>query len=55
VARRYAAVDGPRARREVIVIGRDGRVTYVDAGFAALDPQSYVHLSAAIQAAREKP
>jgi peroxiredoxin Q/BCP len=55
ITRRYAFVDGPRSRRAVVVIGRDGRVRYVDAGFAALDPQSYVHLGAAIQAAREKP
>lgn len=55
VTRRYAFLDGPRSRRAVVVVGRDGRVRYVDAGFAALDPQSYVHLGAAIQAAREKP
>jgi thioredoxin-dependent peroxiredoxin len=55
VTRRYAFVDGPRSRRAVVVVGRDGRVKYVDAGFAALDPQSYVHLGAAIKAAREKP
>ncbi len=55
VTRRFAFVDGPRSRRAVVVVGRDGRVRYVDAGFAALDPQSYVHLGAAIQAAKEKP
>lgn len=54
VTRRYAFVDGPRSRRAVVVVGRDGRVRYVDPGFAALDPQSYVHLGAAIKAAREK-
>lgn len=54
VLRRYAFVDGARSRRAVVVVGRDGRVRYVDAGFAALDPLSYVHLGAAIQAAKEK-
>ena len=54
VLRRYAFADGSRSRRAVVVVGRDGRVRYVDAGFAALDPLSYVHLGAAIQAAREK-
>ncbi len=54
VLRRYAFVDGTRSRRAVVVVGRDGRVRYVDAGFAALDPQSYVHLGAAIQAAKEQ-
>ncbi len=53
VMRRYAFVDGSRSRRAVVVVGRDGRVRYVDAGFAALDPSSYVELGAAIKAAKE--
>jgi peroxiredoxin Q/BCP len=54
VMRRYSFVDGTRSRRAVVVVGRDGRVRYVDPGFAALDPQSYVHLGAAIKAAKEQ-
>jgi peroxiredoxin Q/BCP len=54
VLRRYGFLDGLRSRRAVVVVGRDGRVRYVDAGFAALDPLSYVHLGAAIRAAKEK-
>lgn len=53
VARRYAAVDGSRARRVVVVVGRDGRVRFVDLAFAPLDPESYVHLAAAVAAAKE--
>lgn len=55
VARRYDAVDGARAKRVVLVIGRDGRVRYLDPAFAALDPESYVHLAAAVAAAKETP
>lgn len=56
VTRAYGAADGARARRIVVVIGRDGVVRYVDPAFAALDPQSYVQLGAAIEAARnERP
>lgn len=54
VARSYGAADGARARRVVVVIGRDGRVRHVDPAFAALDPQSYVQLGAAIEAARKE-
>jgi len=54
IARRYDAVDGRRARRMVVVIGRDGLVRYVDRAFAALDPESYVHLGAAVEAARKE-
>lgn len=54
VARRYAAVDGPRARRVVVVVGRDGRVRSVDLAFAPLDPESYVHLATAVAAAKER-
>lgn len=53
IARLYDSRDGSRARRTVLVVGRDGKVRYLDQGFAALDPQSYVHLSAAVQSARE--
>jgi peroxiredoxin Q/BCP len=54
VTRTYGAADGARARRVVVVIGRDGRVRHVDPAFAALDPQSYVQLGAAIEAARKE-
>lgn len=54
-ARRYAATDGNRIQRTVVVVGRDGRVRYVDPRFAVLDPQSYVHLATAIAAAKERP
>jgi peroxiredoxin Q/BCP len=54
VARSYGAADGARARRVVVVVGRDGRVRHVDPAFAALDPQSYVQLGAAIEAARKE-
>jgi peroxiredoxin Q/BCP len=54
VTRAYGAADGARARRVVVVIGRDGQVRHVDPAFAALDPQSYVQLGAAIEAARKE-
>lgn len=54
VARRYGAADGSRARRMMVVVGPGGQVHYVDAAFAVLDPQSYVHLGAAIAAARKE-
>lgn len=54
VARRYDAADGRRARRVVVVVGRTGMVRYVDPAFAALDPQSYVHLATAIEAAKKE-
>jgi peroxiredoxin Q/BCP len=53
IIQRYGQADGPRARRAVVVIGRDGTVRSVDPAFAALDPQSYIHLAAAIRAAQE--
>jgi peroxiredoxin Q/BCP len=55
VARRYAAVDGLRAKRVVVVVGRDGRVRFVDAAFSAVDPESYAHLAAAVATAKETP
>lgn len=54
VARRYGATNGKLVRRVLVVVGRDGRVRYVDSQFAALDPESYVHLAAAIAAAKER-
>ncbi len=54
VARRYNAADGTRARRVVVVVGPDGTVRYVDPAFAALDPQSYLHLGAAVEAAKKE-
>lgn len=53
LARRYAAVQGKGVRSMVIVVGRDGMVRYVDPRFAPRDAGSYVHLRAAIKAARE--
>jgi peroxiredoxin Q/BCP len=54
VARRYGLSSGDRTRRAVVVIGRDGTVRYFDPAFAALDPQSYAQLDAAIEAAQEE-
>lgn len=53
IIQRYGLFDGSRARRAVVVIGRDGTVRSVDPAFAALDPQSYIHLAAVIRAAQE--
>lgn len=55
VSRRYAAASGNSAKRVVVVVGRDGRVAFVDPAFAALDPESYVRLATAIAAAKEMP
>ncbi|HRP07714.1 MAG TPA: peroxiredoxin [Gemmatimonadales bacterium] len=54
VIRSLGLADGDRARRAVVVVGRDGRVRYFDPAFAALDPQSYQQLGAAVQAARKE-
>lgn len=51
VARNYGVADGRRARRAVVVVGRDGIVRYFDPAFAALDPQSYTQLGNAVQTA----
>jgi peroxiredoxin Q/BCP len=51
VIRNYGLADGRRARRAVVVVGRDGAVRYFDPAFAALDPQSYTQLGKAVQAA----
>ncbi|MBK7596178.1 MAG: redoxin domain-containing protein [Gemmatimonadetes bacterium] len=53
IIQRYGVADGPRARRAVVVVGADGTVRYLDPAFAVLDPESYVHLAAAIRAAKE--
>lgn len=55
VARRYAAMDGARTRRMVVVVGRDGRVLFINPAFLELDPQSYSRLAAAVATAKEKP
>lgn len=54
VARSYGAADGSRAKRMTVVVGPGGQVRYVDAAFAVLDPQSYVHLGAAIESAKKE-
>ncbi len=55
-SRQFGAAEGPRAGRLVVVVGRTGDVRYVDPGFAALDPESYVHLAAAVRSAtKESP
>ena len=53
-ARQYGATDGNRIKRMVVVVGRDGLIRYVDPAFAALDPQSYLQLGAAVEAARNE-
>jgi peroxiredoxin Q/BCP len=53
VARRYGAVRGPEIAPLLVVVGRGGRVRYVDAQFAPRAAESYVHLDAAIRAAKE--
>lgn len=51
IAGSYSTVDGRRINRSVVVVGRDGIIRYIDPSFVALDPQSYSHLRAAIEAA----
>ncbi len=53
IIQRYGMTNGPRSRRAVVVIGRNGLVRYIDAAFAALDSESYVQLAAAVRAAKE--
>lgn len=53
VARRYGAVRGRAIMPLLVVVGRGGRVHYVDAQFAPRLAGSYVRLDAAIQAAWE--
>ncbi len=53
IARLYgSASDQGYARRTVYVIGKDGRVTYRNLRFGALDPKAYSDLQAAVAAAR---
>lgn len=53
VSKKYGSADrGGYNRRTVYVIGPNGRVSYVDLRFGALDPKSYSRLKEAIQAAR---
>lgn len=53
VARRYGAVRGREISPLLVVVGRGGQVRYVDAQFAPRVAASYVHLDAAIRAAKE--
>ena len=55
MAGKYGATNRSRSRWLVVVVGRDGRVRYIDSGFAVAGPESYVPLGAAIKAAREMP
>lgn len=53
IAKLYgSAGDQGYARRTVYVIGKDGRVTYRNLRFGALDPKAYSDLQAAVAAAR---
>lgn len=53
VARRFGYLDGSRVRQVIVVVGRDGRVRYIDGAFDPFAPASYSNLAAAIQAAKE--
>ncbi len=53
IIQRYGLSDGPKSRRAVVVVGRDGMIRYLDPAFAALDGESYVQLAAVIRAATE--
>jgi peroxiredoxin len=53
VARRYGAVRGRESAPLLVVVGRGGQVRYVDPQFAPRAAASYVHLDAAIRAAKE--
>lgn len=53
IAKLYgSAGDQGQARRTVYVIGKDGKVTYRNLRFRALDPQAYTDLQVAVAAAR---
>lgn len=52
IARMYGSKGENRPRRTVYVIDAEGRVTYRDLRFGALDPRSYDALKRAVQAAR---
>ena len=51
VARLYGSNGENYPRRTVFVINREGRVTYRDMRFGALDATAYDKLKAAVQAA----
>ncbi|MGH7594400.1 MAG: redoxin domain-containing protein [Gemmatimonadales bacterium] len=53
VARHFGAVHNRSIVPLLVVVGRGGRVRYVDPQFAPRAAERYVHLDAAIQAARE--
>jgi peroxiredoxin Q/BCP len=53
VAKLYgSSTDQGYARRTVYVIGKDGKVTYRNLRFGALDPKAYDELQAAVTAAK---
>ena len=52
VARQYAAARGKVTQSEVIVVGRDGVVRYLDSAFNPLDPGAWPPIDAAVKAAR---
>jgi peroxiredoxin len=52
VARRYGVAPGKHAPFAAVVVGRDGTVRYIDDRFAPRNAASYVHLDAAVRAAR---
>ena len=53
VARKYGSRDNSGfPRRTVFVVGPDGRVTYRNMKFNALDPNHYAELGSAVRAAR---
>ena len=53
VARRYGAIRGREIAPMLVVVGRGGRVRYVDPQFAPRIAESYVHLDAAIRTEKE--
>lgn len=53
VSRKFGSADrNGYNRRTVYLIDRNGRVSYTDLRFGALDPKAYTRLKAAVQAAR---
>lgn len=55
VARRFGFARLRANRYAVVVVGRDGRVRWVDAAFDPRAATGYVHLDVALRAAREIP
>ena len=53
VAKRFGFTAGNSVRHTIVVVGRDGRVRYIDPRFASTDPTSYSKLAAAVNAAKE--